>query len=341
MKKLCRQVSIESPGAVVKDCVFSFTVPVPDTPIGGVRVRVVCAGACYVSRRSLSSCDDSVSLAHPGVRDSALFAGFEVAGVVTDVAEGVEKAPSIGERCCIYPFAGCPRGYAEFVAVPDPAYVVPIPATIPLSLAAMLPSGGLRAFNTITIAQRHHKAAKVLVVGTGGLALWTVRVAKCIAPELTLTVASLRDEGLQLAASSGVTVVQWDEDLYERYLIERTVDACEGEVDVVIDYGTTSRSLHRSLQCLAAGGMVLLSDEVAERLIPKFSAKAREKQQSIEAVEIGSVEQLRHLVDLVATERLKPPPHTVFSIDEASEVVSRLSNSDIPGRAILRFHDVD
>ena len=48
-----------------------------------------------------------------------------------------------------------------------------------------------------------------------------------------------------------VNLVQWNEDLYEKQLIERTTDACKGEVDIVIDFGTTSRSLHRSLQCLS------------------------------------------------------------------------------------------
>lgn len=48
-----------------------------------------------------------------------------------------------------------------------------------------------------------------------------------------------------------VKVVQWNEDLYEKQLIERTTDACGGPVDVVLNFGTTSRSLHRSLQCLA------------------------------------------------------------------------------------------
>lgn len=40
MHKLCRQVSIESPGPIVKDCVFSFVIPVPDTPDQGARVKV-------------------------------------------------------------------------------------------------------------------------------------------------------------------------------------------------------------------------------------------------------------------------------------------------------------
>lgn len=40
--KLCRQVSIESPGPLLKDCVFSFDVPVPDVPPTGARIRVSC-----------------------------------------------------------------------------------------------------------------------------------------------------------------------------------------------------------------------------------------------------------------------------------------------------------
>ncbi|XP_055690359.1 uncharacterized protein LOC129793892 [Lutzomyia longipalpis] len=337
--KLCRQVSIESPGPPGHECVFSFSVPVPETPPEGCRVRVVCAGACYRPRRSLSTSSEEASPAH-GVRDSALFAGFEVAGVVESVGENAVGAPPVGERVCIYPFDDLPQGYAEFVAVPDPQHLIPLPSEVSLSVAAMLPSGALRALSTFREAQKTNPR-KLLVVGTGGLALWTVRIAQCLQPELQVTVASLRDEGFLLAQASGVNVVQWDEDLYEKYLIERTVDACSGPVDAVIDYGTTSRSLHRSLQCLSDGGVALLSDEVAERLVPKFAAKAKEHRQLLQAVPKGSVQQLREVVDLVASGRLEPPPHAVFPLDEAPQVVARLSTSDIPGRAILRFLDIN
>jgi D-arabinose 1-dehydrogenase-like Zn-dependent alcohol dehydrogenase len=98
-----------------------------------------------------------------------------------------------------------------------------------------------------------------------------------------------------------VNVVQWSEDLYEKQLIERTVDCCGGCVDVVIDFGTTSRSLHRSLQCLNEGGVVLISDETAEKLLPKFSRRAEERKQHIEPVPMGTIEQLHEVVRLVAS----------------------------------------
>lgn len=94
-------------------------------------------------------------------------------------------------------------------------------------------------------------------------------------------------------------MIQWSEELYERILIERTKDACHGEVDVVIDFGTTSRSLNRSIQCLSKGGVVFLGHETADRLLPKFSRKADEYGITIQSVETGSLEQLKELVDLV------------------------------------------
>lgn len=104
---------------------------------------------------------------------------------------------------------------------------------------------------------------------------------------------------------SVVGVVQWNEDLYERQLIERTIDACDGRVDIVIDFGTTSRSLHRSMQCLTADGWVLISAQVADRLQPKFSRLADELHVHIEPVEAGTVDQLHELVDLVASGQVR------------------------------------
>ncbi len=45
--------------------------------------------------------------------------------------------------------------------------------------------------------------------------------------------------------------VTWSEDLHEALIVERTLESCEGPVDVVINFGTTTRILLRCLKCLA------------------------------------------------------------------------------------------
>ncbi|XP_072402069.1 NADP-dependent alcohol dehydrogenase C 1 isoform X2 [Diabrotica undecimpunctata] len=372
MNKLCRQVSIESPGPVIKDCVFNFEIPVPNVPPNGARIRVVCAGACYRMRNRSSSTssvssitsvqsteDTGYSPAHHGVRDGALFPGYEVAGVIDELDSAVSSNDfKAGTRVILYPYEGIPHGYAEYIVVPDLEYLVKVPDSLPMSVAAMLPTGALLAKNAVVTAHQHvtellkdravDHIVRILIVGTGGLALWALRIAEYHfkTPEykdrVKITVATLKDEGLMMAAAElkWVNIVQWNEDLYEKQLIERTKDACSGLVDIVIDFGTTSRSLHRSLQCLNSGGVVLVSEEVAERLLPKFSRLIQQRNQKIEAVAQGSIEQLKQLVQYVAQGDIKPPPYTEFSAEEASSVVQKLCMSEIPGRAILRFYDV-
>ncbi|XP_020708813.1 uncharacterized protein LOC105687351 isoform X2 [Athalia rosae] len=378
MNKLCRQVSIESPGLAGRDCVFSFDVPVPDVPANGARIRVVCAGACYRPRRSpstssLTSLSSSSSLLshdisqegdlpttlpHYGVRDAALFPGYEVAGTIESLGSDITEdcGYAVGDRVILYPYDGVPNGYAEYMVVHDLKYLIKIPDTMELSVAAMLPTGALLAMNTVFATHEHVQAllkergdnsvCKILIVGTGGLALWAMRIAAYhfsnMKNRVTITIASLKDDGLLMAKEfKSVNVVQWNEDLYEKQLIERTMDACQGLVDVVIDFGTTSRSLHRSLQCLGRGGVVFVIREVADRLLPKFSRRAEERQQSIKPVDPGSLEQLQELVQLVSSGEIEPPPHTVYPAEEALDVVHKLCHSEIQGRAILRFYPTD
>ncbi|EAA43419.2 AGAP009224-PA [Anopheles gambiae str. PEST] len=376
MSKLIRQVSIETPAPKLKDCVLNLVVPVPDTPAQGARILVVYAGACYRKNQSTSISSISSQLtppqhhqtsvaiqhnpqAHQGVRDGALFPGFEVAGVIESL--GSELKPDcgfkVGQRVILYPYEGVPHGYSELMVVPDLKYLIPIPDELPLAVAATLPTGALLAQSAIIAAHkivdellksRPGEKVKILIVGTGGLALWAVRIAAqhfytpATKDKIQITVASLRDEGFLVAKKcERVNIVQWNEDLYEKQLIERTHDACDGLVDIVIDFGTTSRSLHRSMQCLTKGGHIFISDEVAEKLLPKFSKRAEERGQTIEAAPTGTIEQLHQLVKLVSSNEIEPPPHSVFPSDQAADVVRKLASSEIPGRAILKFHDIE
>ncbi|XP_044256512.1 uncharacterized protein LOC123006247 isoform X2 [Tribolium madens] len=369
MNKLCRQVSIESPAGSSSECVFNFEVPVPEVPPNGARIRVVCAGACYRMRNrspstssisSVQSTEESYYSGNHGIRDGALFPGYEVSGIIDALGSEVKPTDDIAEnkRVILYPYDGIPHGYAEYIVVHDVSFLVPIPDNLPLGVAAMLPTGALLAKSAVFTAHKYvmdllkkrpdDQICRILIVGTGGLALWAIRISEhhFKFPEqykdrVQITVASLKDDGFKLANElENITLVQWNEEVHEKQLIDRTKDACKGLVDIVIDFGTTSRSLHRSLQCLNTGGVVLVSEEVAERLLPKFSTLINKTNQKIEAVSSGSIEQLKEVVALVASGEIIPPPHTEFSPEEASTVVQKLCRSEIPGRAILRFQNI-
>lgn len=178
MNKLCRQLSIESPCVTGRECVFSFDVPVPDVPAHGARIRVMCAGACYhphprrspsvTSLTSVSSgssliadmsmeSDYPISLPHHGVRDAALFPGYEVAGVIESLGSEVpdDCKLAVGDRVILYPYDGIPNGYVEYLVVHDLKYLINIPDSMSFSVAAMLPAGALLAMNTVFAAHKH------------------------------------------------------------------------------------------------------------------------------------------------------------------------------------------
>lgn len=202
--------------------------------------QVVCAGACYRRQRSpsissISSVSSelnelgygtqqivgsphssSASPAHHGYRDGALFPGFEVAGVIEELGSGITSDESndfyVGQRVVLYPFDDVPNGYAEYIVVPELKYLIPIPDSLPLSVAAMLPTGALLAMNTVfeaqeiisqLLKQREPPLCRILIVGTGGLALWAVRIAAHhfhqLESKVQITIASLRDEGFLMA----------------------------------------------------------------------------------------------------------------------------------------------
>lgn len=241
MSKLCRQVSIESPGPMLKECVFSFDVPMPDVPMYGARIRVVYAGACYRANRTRSASVCSTSSvssigslsgemesfgihsstpAHIGFRDGSLFPGYEVAGVVDAIGKAAEcpEDITVGTRIVLYPYEGVPHGYADYIVVPDFKCLVVVPDTLPLSVAAMLPTGALLAMNTVETAgeclkgvlegPNHKDKGTVLIVGTGGLALWALRIASHyfkrgpLNNKVHISVATLKDEGFVLAKES-------------------------------------------------------------------------------------------------------------------------------------------
>jgi NADPH:quinone reductase and related Zn-dependent oxidoreductases len=93
--------------------------------------------------------------------------------------------------------------YAEFIIVPELQYLVKIPDSIPLSIAAMLPTGALLAMNTVFKA--HEYVHNILQErGDNGLfsenlypTVYFIRLVSCLSSDgmfLVYTVPSLGEK---------------------------------------------------------------------------------------------------------------------------------------------------
>ncbi|XP_025086851.1 uncharacterized protein LOC112559715 isoform X1 [Pomacea canaliculata] len=325
----------------------SASLSVPETPKGGIVVKVCYAGACYSEGQLRKR---RIRPRFPGIRDTSLYPGVEIAGIIHDVGNALPNCNfTPGDKVIIFPDDNlADSGYAEYLAIEDPNCILQIPQNMSLEVAAMLPGGALTAYAAILAARPHveklqqvKSCVNVLVVGAGGLGLWTLRLALLLmganCQNVRLFVADNSIDKLLTAQDHGCyDIVHWNEEDHEQYIVERTLDACRGGVDVIIDFVSSPRTMQRSLKVLNREGLILVGGNSMTEVSISLNALAA-KQQSIVGIPKGNLNQLQELVNFVTEGKLSPPCYAVFPIEDANQVFDDLCECRITGRAVFRF----
>ena len=99
-----------------------------------------------------------------------------------------------------------------------------------------------------------------------------------------------------------VKLIQWNSDAYDQDLIERTRDACKGDVDIVLGCLGLGAPLQRSFKCLRKGGVAFVTEETNEKVFKSLQKMADQQGKTIQIVKTGSVGDLKSLLALVADE---------------------------------------
>ena len=170
-----RAVLVESPGGL--DRLRLAEVPDPVPAAGEVLIEVAFAGCNWSDvqkRRGV----------YPDPVGYPAIIGLEVSGRVRAAGAGV-RGFAAGDRVAALTGPRMLGGYAEQVAVPA-AYVMPLPAALPLDVGAAFPAVALTAYHLLRTAHRVREGEVVLVHSIGG------------AVGLSLT---------QIAAALGATVI--------------------------------------------------------------------------------------------------------------------------------------
>jgi len=338
--------------SISEDFQYHCCDPIPDVPTGGARVKIYYAGACYTDHQVVKSGQRRPRM--PGVQDTSLFPGYEVSGVIDELCSTVpaESNLSVGDRVVLYPTCEQEEtgdGYSEYIAVKDLSQLVKIPDSLDLDVAAMLPCGGLMAYSAIERAkpfvteklqQSPNEIVNVLIVGAGGLSLWTLKLAEHYigenSPRVRIIMADTSIEKLHLAKEEGCfDVIEWKEDLHEEYIAMRIKNVCKGGVDVVIDFVSSSRTVGRVINVLKENGVLIVGGN-SKYEVPINLHSLAMKAQSVLGVHRGTRQQLEELVHLVADGKIKPPKFRTFPIDDANTVFLKLSQSKLIGRAVFR-----
>ena len=113
-------------------------------------------------------------------------------------------------------------------------------------------------------------------------------------------------------------LIQWNSDAYDQDLVERTSDACQGKVDVVIGCLGLGAPLQRSFKCLNKGGVAFVTDDINEKVLKSLQKLA--DQQNVNIVEkppksMGTIDDLKNLLTLVAEKQVPTYKHAYNYID--------------------------
>jgi len=281
--------------------------------------------------------------------------GCDAAGEVDNYGEEPPAgAPAVGARVVVYPIVTCgqcvacladdptacrsfrmlseaPLGgaFAEYVEIPV-ANLIELPDQVSYADAACLPTAYLTAYRALFVRAGLRPGMSVLVQGAGG----GVATACILLGRLAgVTVyATSRDEAkrsfaVDLGAEAAFPV--------ERQTARAVVGATGGiGVDAVVDtVGEPTWDL--SLRAVRPGGVVVVPGSTGG---PNPSAQLNRiffRSLTVAGTTMGTLGELRRLVDLTATGALRPLIGSTHALRDAEAAFAEMARGDVRGKIVL------
>jgi NADPH:quinone reductase-like Zn-dependent oxidoreductase len=269
------------------------------------------------------------------------------AGEVIAVGEGVSNV-KIGERVVANMFAGWIDGpwvpglfaadygntrdgwAAERVSAPATS-LAKIPDHLSWEEAATLPSAGVTAWNNLHVLGRMKAGDTVLVLGTGGVSIMGLQLAKAGGARVIVTSSS--DDKLAKAKKLGADILinykktpDWEKEV---------MSATNGYgADITLETVGTG-SLTKSLQASAFGARIGLIGGLDASQPPQLFPLVA-KNALLGGITVGSVRMLKDMLASIAAVKMKPVVDRVFAFDDLPKAYEYLDGASHLGKVVIR-----
>ncbi len=204
-----------------------------------------------------------------------------------------------------------PGMLAEKVVLPEQG-VVKMASSLDYAQAACLPCAGVTAWNALTRGRPVKAGDKVLVLGTGGVSMIALLLAKAMGAEVIATSSS--DEKLARARSLGADHVinyketpKWGAAVKEQF----------GGADQIVEVGGVG-TLGQSFQALANEGEIALIGVLSQGEPPSPHALMMTGG-SLRGIFVGSAQMARDLNAFIVANTIEPPIGGRFAFDQAGK----------------------
>jgi NADPH:quinone reductase-like Zn-dependent oxidoreductase len=239
-----------------------------------------------------------------------------------------------GERtvCVRYGYLGAHKdgGYAELVKVPA-ANLLPLPERLTFEEGAALPLAMLTAWRAVITQARVQPGQTVLVHAAGsGVGSGAIQVARLCGARVMTTVGS--DDKIELARDLGA-------DHVVNYRTQDFVDEArkwtnKRGVDVVIEH-IGGETFERSIHALTRLGTLVSIGSHDTHWGRLDLRHVYSKNLRVVGTNLGSIVELRAVLDHVVTGRLRPVIDRVFSLRDARAAVQHVLDRKNKGKVLL------
>lgn len=279
--------------------------------------------------------------------------GHEIAGVVDSLGEQTEGFAK-NEKVLVYPWIGeglCPAcrtgeenlcdkprslgiyndgGYAEYVLVPSYKYLVKLGDEIDTDTSAPLSCSALTAYGAVKNGNLTPND-NVVIVGTGGLGLMAIQLAKAITGSRIIAL-DRDDKKLKAAKENGADdIINSQKEDAVKAVMELT-----GKMgaDAVIDFVNASSTVETDLNFLRRRAKLVLVGLFGGELKLNLIAMPTRSYKLIGSY-TGSMNDLIELVSLAKRGIIKPIISNKFKLDEATKALKMLRDGKILGRGVI------
>jgi len=227
-----------------------------------------------------------------------------------------------------------PGVFADFVVF-DERDLVAAPAHLSAVEAATLPCAAVTAWNGLFGAEPCRPGQRVLILGTGGVALFALQFAKLAGAEVAIT--SKDDDKLARAKAMGADhLVNYQRDQNWGRSV-RALFGGEG-ADLVLELGG-ARTLEQSLRAVRRGGTVALIGSVSGAEVEKLSLPPIfMRNVSMRGLAVGPRQIFEDMIRAMAFHRVRPVIDRVFTGMEAfPQALHHLASGAHFGKTVLEL----
>lgn len=214
---------------------------------------------------------------------------------------------------------------AEQIVLPDTG-VVALPAYLSYEDGATLPCAGLTAWHALHEASRVKSGDTVLVMGTGGVSLFALQLAKLAGARVIATTSS-PDKAARLTALGAAAVIDYKK-------TPEWGEAVRDQADLVVEVGGAG-TFDQSVKALRFGGELALIGVLAGTKAPVDTHAILHKSLHVHGIYVGSLTMFERFTRALEVTKLAPIIDRVFAFDEARAAYAHLASGAHVGKVVI------